>query len=53
MTLIEKILNIAVRHARNRRIFNELAAISDAELADLDISWAHIVEASRNASRRI
>lgn len=47
MNIIEKIREVATRRALHRKIQSEMAAISDAELRDLDLSYARITEMSR------
>ncbi len=42
MGLIEKIRAYSARRAVQRRIYAEMASMSDAELQDLDLSFAKI-----------
>jgi hypothetical protein len=47
MTFVSKIREIAARRALHNKIHAEMAAITDDELKDLDLSYARIAELSR------
>ena len=47
MTLIGKIREISARRALQRKLFAEMNHLSDAELMDLDLSRAKLLDMSR------
>lgn len=51
MTLFDKARGFAARWARQRRVYAEMALLSDAELRDLNLSLAKIEDLSRIAAR--
>ena len=51
MSIVTKFREYAARRAQERKYYDELAQMSDAELDDLGLSHAKIVEMSRAYSK--
>ncbi len=47
MSLFEKIREISARRALHRKLHAEMAALSESELNELNLSYAKVVELSR------